>query len=77
MVKADISIHDLALKIGITERSLRNKINGVTSFTWNEVLEIRGIVSPTMSLEVLFTAAQTKRLFDKIAIAFPQREINW
>lgn len=57
MVKADISIHDLALKIGITERSLRNKINGVTSFTWNEVLEIRGIVSPTMSLEKLFKAA--------------------
>ena len=71
MVKADISIHDLALKIGITERSLRNKINGVTSFTWNEVLEIRGIVSE------LFKAAQTKRLFDKITIAFPQREINW
>ena len=77
MVKANISIHDLALKIGITERSLRNKINGVTSFTWNEVLEIRGIVSPTMSLEELFKAAQTKRLFDKITIAFPQREINW
>lgn len=54
MVKADISIRDLALKIGITERSLRNKINGVTPFTWNEVLEIRGIVSPTMSFEDLF-----------------------
>ena len=54
MVKADISIHDLALKIGIIDRSLRNKINGVTSFIWNEMFEIRGIVSLTMSLEELF-----------------------
>lgn len=57
MVKADISVHDLAIKIGITERSLRNKINGITAFTWNEVLEIRGLVSPEMSLEELFKAA--------------------
>lgn len=57
MVKADISIHDLAMKIGITERSLRNKINGVTAFTWTEVLKIRSIVSPDMSLEDLFKVA--------------------
>lgn len=57
MVKADISIHELAFKVGITERSLRNKINGVTAFTWNEVLEIRKIVSPDMQLEELFKAA--------------------
>lgn len=54
MVKADITIKDLAFKIGITERSLRNKINGDTSFSWNEVLEIRKIVSPSMELEELF-----------------------
>ncbi|MCQ5254546.1 transcriptional regulator [Bariatricus massiliensis] len=57
MVKADITIHELALKIGITERSLRNKINGATAFTWNEVLVIRKIVSPNMQLEELFKAA--------------------
>lgn len=57
MVKADVNIRELAFKIGITERSLRNKINGVTAFTWNEVLEIRKIVSPSMSLEELFKTA--------------------
>lgn len=57
MVKADISMHDLAFKIGITERSLRNKINGTTAFTWNEVLEIRKTVSPNMQLEELFKVA--------------------
>ena len=57
MVKADISIRDLAFKVGITERGLRNKINGTTSFTWNEVLEIRKIVSQSMPLEQLFKTA--------------------
>ncbi len=55
MVKANISIRELAFKIGVTERSLRNKINGITAFTWNEVLKIREIVSPSMSLEELFS----------------------
>lgn len=57
MVKANISIHDLAMSLDITERSLRNKINGVTAFTWNEVLIIRKIVSPDMQLEELFKTA--------------------
>ena len=57
MVKANISIHDLAMSLDITERSLRNKINGVTAFTWNEFLIIRKIVSPDMQLEELFKAA--------------------
>ena len=55
MVKANISIRELAFEIGVTERSLRNKINGITAFTWNEVLKIREIVSPLMSLEELFS----------------------
>ena len=54
MVKANISIKELALKIGITERSLRNKINGKTEFLWSETLKIRRIVSPSMNLEDLF-----------------------
>ena len=54
MVKTDISVKELAMKIDITERSLRNKINGVTDFTLTEALKIRPIVSPNMSLEDLF-----------------------
>ena len=57
MVKSNISIRELAFKVGITERSLRNKINGITAFTWNEVLEIRKTVSPSMALEELFKVA--------------------
>ncbi len=54
MVRADISVKELAMKIGITERSLRNKINGVTDFTVTEARKIRPIVSPDMSLDDLF-----------------------
>lgn len=54
MVRADISVKTLALRIGITERSLRNKINGKTEFLWSETLKIRKIVSPQMPLEDLF-----------------------
>lgn len=54
MVRANISIKQLAIRIGITERSLRNKINGKTEFLWSETLKIRKIVAPDMSLEELF-----------------------
>jgi len=58
MVKRNISNKDLAMKIGITERSLRNKILEITSFTWIEVLKAREIVSPEMSLEELFKSEE-------------------
>lgn len=54
MVRADITIKQLAMKIGITERSLRNKINGVTEFTLSESIKIKNILSIEMSLEELF-----------------------
>lgn len=57
MVKADLSVSQLASEISISEKSLRNKLNGVTEFTWREVLQIRKIVSPNMQLEELFKAA--------------------
>lgn len=56
MVRVDISIKELAFEININERSLRNKINGLTSFTWEEILAIRKRVAPQMSLEELFVS---------------------
>lgn len=55
MVKANLTIAQLANKVGISEKSLRNKMNGTTEFTWSEILKIREIVAPTMPLEELFT----------------------
>ncbi|PWJ27949.1 hypothetical protein A8806_110124 [Faecalicatena orotica] len=54
MVKNGITVRELALKIGITERGLRNKINGKTSFSWDEVLKIKTEAFPDALLEELF-----------------------
>ncbi len=54
MVKIGLPISDLAQKIGVSEKTLRNKLNGCTDFTWSEVLAIKKIVNPEMKIEELF-----------------------
>ena len=58
-VKIEISrrgytIEKFASMLSISEKSLRNKINGTTEFTWSEVLAIRDLIDPDMLLEELF-----------------------
>lgn len=68
MVKNGITVRELASKIGITERGLRNKINGKTSFSWEEVLKIKSEAFPDALLEELFLKDESnknKHLFDK------------
>ena len=52
--KSNIKISKLAIRIGMTEKTLRNKLNGKTEFSWPEVLQIRNIVAPEVTLEELF-----------------------
>ena len=54
MVKRGITRNEIAQKLGITPKSLFNKINGKTEFTWKEVKAIRKIVAPEKTLEELF-----------------------
>jgi DNA-binding XRE family transcriptional regulator len=54
ITKANIKIAKLAIRIGVTEKTLRNKLNGKTEFSWPEVLQIRNIVAPQATLEELF-----------------------
>lgn len=54
MVKIGLSVAKLAVMINVTEKTLRNKINGETEFTWSEVCKIHKIVNPKMSKEELF-----------------------
>lgn len=54
MVKHGITRKMLADKLGITSKTLFNKINGKTDFTWEEVKKIRSIVAPTKTLDELF-----------------------
>lgn len=52
--RAGITIAKLASEIGISEKTLRNKLDGVTDFTWPEAQAIRDIVSPGSEIETLF-----------------------
>ena len=54
MVKTGITISQLADKIGVAEKTMRNKINGDTEFTWPEVCMVHRIVNPLMSKDELF-----------------------
>ena len=54
MVKRGITRNEIAQKLEITPKSLFNKINGKTEFTWKEVKAIRKIVAPEKTLEELF-----------------------
>ena len=56
MVKADINVRMLSERIGISEKSIRNKINGNTDFTLQEALRVRDIVNPSLEMEKLFQA---------------------
>lgn len=48
------TIEKFAELINVSEKTLRNKINGITDFTWSEVLLIRNLINPNMKLEELF-----------------------
>lgn len=52
--KNGYTLERFATKIGMAEKTLRNKINGVTDFAWTEVLLIRELLAPETSLEELF-----------------------
>lgn len=54
MFRAKITVTELADRIGVTEKTLRNKINGISDFTWPEACAIRDIVSPGAKMEDLF-----------------------
>ena len=60
MIRNQISITALAGQIGVTEKTLRNKLGGETDFTWSEALAIREIVNPDMSIETLFVSDDEK-----------------
>ncbi|CEJ74255.1 phage protein [[Clostridium] sordellii] len=54
MTRNNIHIAEIANHLGITERTLRNKINGVTDFTWQEACKIQRGLFPKLSKDYLF-----------------------
>lgn len=58
-LKAEITRHkvrisDIANSIGISERTMRNKLNGVTDFTWGQACKIQKEFFPQLSKDYLF-----------------------
>ena len=54
MERYGVSIHDIHVLIGKTERSARDKINGKATFTLPEAVKIRDTYFRGMSIEYLF-----------------------
>lgn len=54
MFRTKTSILSLSKEIGVSEKTLRNKLKGDTDFTLTEAKAIRKIVNPKMSMEELF-----------------------
>lgn len=54
IAKKGITRKSLANRIGVTEKTLFNKLNGRSDFTFTELKKIRNIVAPEYNLEKLF-----------------------
>lgn len=54
MIRTGYPIVKLAQTIGISEKSMRNKLKGETGFTWEEAKAIHKIINPSLSMEELF-----------------------
>lgn len=54
ITRKGFTIEQFAKVIGVSEKTLRNKINGVTDFTWMECLMIREKLETDVPLEELF-----------------------
>lgn len=44
----------LAASIGVSERTIHNKLMGLTDFTWNEALKIKKDFFPDVDMEKLY-----------------------
>ena len=58
MMKKNKTIKQLALEIGVSEKTLRTKIKGGTDFTLPEAQTIRRILETDLTLDELFTTEE-------------------
>lgn len=54
MERYGITILDIQLLLGVSERTVRNKLSGETDFTYPEALKIRDAFFPNYRMEYLF-----------------------
>ena len=54
MARSRVTVKDIAKCINKTEKSVRNKLQGIRPFTWPEIVMIRDSYFPDMDLQYLF-----------------------
>ncbi len=54
IIRKGYTIESFAKQINVAEKTLRNKINGITDFTWSECLLIKRKLQTDLPLEELF-----------------------
>lgn len=58
MKQENVTRPDIQKLLGVSEKTVRNKISGETDFTWGEVRKIRNTYFPNDDFEKLFEQAQ-------------------
>lgn len=54
MKKFNVTLYDIQDVLRCSEKTVRNKMNGVTDFTYSEVRKIRDTLFPGMEIDYLF-----------------------
>lgn len=54
MARTGVTKKDIAACIGKTEKAVSNKMAGITSFTWDEILKIRDSFFASLDINYLF-----------------------
>ena len=56
-----ITICDIANCIGVSEKTARNYLNGVSKISWLDVLKIKRYFFPNLDVDYLFAADDNQR----------------
>lgn len=67
IVKNGKTVSRLAAEIGVSEKTLRNKINGDTDFTLPEAQAIRRILKSELTLDELFETENSSEPDEEVA----------
>ncbi len=54
MQKFNVTYFDIQTVLSCSEKTVRNKLNGITDFTYSEVKRVRDKLFPGMNIEYLF-----------------------
>ena len=62
MSRHRITRRDIASCLGVSEKTARNYINGVSKISWYDTLKIRNTFFSSSDIEYLFQTDETKQL---------------